>query len=205
MFTGIVERTGRVTSISQTTSSVCTLIVDPGTDFHRDHGDSIAVNGVCLSEIGNGGVGPLTFHVSPETLNKTSLSSIKPDGLVNLERAMRASDRLGGHIVTGHVDTRAEIVLIKPQQGFHELQIKIPLDFAKYVVAKGSIAIDGISLTINNVTDQNDGCILSFMIIPVTWQTTRLSQCREQDVVNIETDIVAKHLERLTQAWATRR
>ena len=194
-----------MTSISSMADSVCTLVVDPGPGFHRDHGDSVAVNGVCLSEVGEGGEGPLTFHVSPETLVKTSLSSIKPGRIVNLERAMRASDRLGGHIVTGHVDTCGEIVLIKPQNGFHELQIKIPLKYAKYVVQKGSIAIDGTSLTVNTVTDQQNGCLLSFMIIPVTWQTTRLSECRENDAVNIETDIVAKHLERLTDAWKSGR
>ena len=192
MFTGIVERTGRVTSISQPTSGICTLIIDPGSEFDRAHGDSVAVNGVCLSEVGTHGQGPLSFHVSPETLAKTSLSSVRPGSLVNLERAMRASDRLGGHIVTGHVDTRGEIVSIKPASGFHELQIKIPLDYAKYVVPKGSIAVDGISLTVNQVADQNDGCLISFMIIPVTWQTTRLSECHEKDHVNIETDIIAK-------------
>lgn len=204
MFTGIVERTGRVVSIGQVTTSTWTLVVDPGTEFHRDHGDSIAVNGVCLSEVGDGSESLMTFHVSPETLAKTSLGSMKPGHRVNLERAIRAHDRLGGHIVTGHVDTQGQITRIKPRDGFHEFEIKIPRDYAKYVVSKGSIAIDGISLTINHVIDEADGCLLTFMIIPVTWQTTRLAETSVQDHVNVETDILAKHLERLTTAWNTR-
>jgi riboflavin synthase len=201
MFTGIVERTGCVTSMPDVKSDVCTLVIDPGADFERSHGDSIAVNGVCLSEVGQDCEGLLTFHVSPETLNKTSLSFAKVGGLVNLERAVRASDRLGGHIVTGHVDTQGEITTIRAQQGFHHLEIKIPLAYAKYVVPKGSIAIDGISLTINDVSDREGGCFVSFMIIPITWQTTRLYTCHVSDAVNVETDLVAKHIERLLSGW----
>lgn len=202
MFTGLIERTGRVISLEKSEGAVVTLRVDPGLDFHREHGDSIAVNGICLSEVGPVNEGPLTFHVSPETLLRTSLNNLSPGSLVNLERSLRATDRLGGHIVTGHVDTCGVIRSIKPQSGFHEVAIMIPNEFSSYVVAKGSISIDGVSLTINSVSDEPDGCLLTFMIIPVTWQNTRFSQYRENDRVNIETDLIAKHVARLFKGHA---
>jgi riboflavin synthase len=205
MFTGLVERTGRVISLSKTHGDMLTLVIDPGKDFSRDHGDSIAVNGVCLSEVGDVSATNLSFHVSPETLARTSLSALTPGHLVNLERSLRPNDRLGGHFVLGHVDDRGVITGIKSENGFHILDIKISKDFAKYVVKKGSIAIDGVSLTINQVEDGHDDCLLTFTIVPVTWQTTRLSQCQVNDIVNIEVDMIAKHLERLTEAWNTKR
>lgn len=201
MFTGLVERTGRVISLSKTQGDLLTLVVDPGHNFSRDHGDSIAVNGVCLSEVGDGSDSHLHFHVSPETLARTSLAALKKESLVNLERSLRPNDRLGGHFVLGHVDDRGVITGLKNENDFHLLEIKISKDFAKYVVKKGSIAIDGISLTVNSVDDRPDGCFLTFTIVPVTWQTTRLSQSRIHDTVNIEVDMIAKHLERLTEAW----
>jgi len=201
MFTGLVERTGRVISLNKTQGELLTLVVDPGNNFSRDHGDSIAVNGVCLSEVGEASDTHLHFHVSPETLARTSLSALKTGSLVNLERSLRPNDRLGGHFVLGHVDDRGVITGLKKENDFHILEIKISKDFAKYVVKKGSIAIDGISLTINSVEDKHDGCWLSFTIVPVTWETTRLSQYRINDIVNIEVDMIAKHLERLTEAW----
>jgi riboflavin synthase len=143
----------------------------------------------------------LNFHVSPETIARTSLSALKTGSLVNLERSLRPNDRLGGHFVLGHVDDRGVITGLKDENDFHILEIKISNDFAKYVVKKGSIAIDGISLTINSVEDKPEGCFLTFTIVPVTWQTTRLSQSRINDIVNIEVDMIAKHLERLTAAW----
>lgn len=205
MFTGLVERTGRVISLSETHGDLLTLVVDPGKNFSRDHGDSIAVNGVCLSEVGDVGETNLSFHVSPETLARTSLSSLTIGSLVNLERSLRPNDRMGGHFVLGHVDDRGVITNLKTENGFHLLEIKISEEFAKYVVKKGSIAVDGISLTINSVEDNKDGCLLSFTIVPVTWQTTRLSQCRVNDIVNIEVDMIAKHLERLTEAWTSKK
>ncbi len=201
MFTGLVERTGRVVSLNKTNGDLLTLIVDPGHDFSRDHGDSIAVNGVCLSEVGDVTQANLCFHVSPETLARTSLAALKTGSIVNLERSLRPNDRLGGHFVLGHVDDRGVITGLKNENDFHLLEIKISKDFAKYVVKKGSIAIDGISLTVNSVDDRPDGCFLTFTIVPVTWQTTRLSQSRIHDIVNIEVDMIAKHLERLTEAW----
>lgn len=201
MFTGLVERTGLVTSVLDSKSDIWTLIVDPGKDFTREHGASIAINGVCLTEVGTATEGPLTFHVSHETLAKTSLGDIKPGSKVNLERAMRASDRLGGHIVLGHVDSTGTVKTIREESKFIYVEILIPESLARYVVSKGSIAVDGTSLTINSLQDTSEGCLLSFMLIPVTWSTTRFASLKINDKVNIEVDMIAKHLERLTLPW----
>ena len=201
MFTGLVERTGLVTSVLDSKSDSWTLVVDPGKDFAREHGASIAVNGVCLTEVGTSTEGPLTFHVSHETLAKTSLGDIKAGSKVNLERAMRASDRLGGHIVLGHVDSTGLIKTIRQESKFVYVEILVPESLSRYVVSKGSVAIDGTSLTVNNLQDTKDGCLLSFMLIPVTWSTTRFASLKINDKVNIEVDMIAKHLERLALPW----
>jgi riboflavin synthase len=201
MFTGLVERTGRVTTISGSHGDIWTLSVDPGPDFSRDHGASVAVNGVCLTEIGNSGEGLLTFQVSHETLAKTSLGDLVLGAPVNLERALRATDRLGGHIVLGHVDGTGLVDTIRHESNFVYLEILIPQPLAKYVVSKGSIAIDGTSLTINKLKDTASGCLLSFMLVPVTWSTTSLANLQLGASVNIEVDMIAKHLERLALPW----
>lgn len=201
MFTGLVERTGTVTKVTSGAGAIWTLVVDPGLDFLREHGASVAVNGVCLTEVGTSSEGPLTFHVSHETLSKTSLSEIKPGAPVNLERAMKATDRLGGHIVLGHVDGTGEIQTIRHEAQFVYVEILIPASLGKYVVSKGSIAIDGTSLTVNALKDIDEGCLLSFMLIPVTWTTTRFADLKINDKVNIEVDMIAKHLERLALPW----
>ena len=201
MFTGLVERTGLVTSVLDGKSTIWTLVVDPGKDFAREHGASIAINGVCLTEVGTALEGPLTFHVSHETLAKTSLGDIKTGSRVNLERAMRASDRLGGHIVLGHVDATGTVKTIREESNFVYVEILIPESLARYVVSKGSVAIDGTSLTINSLQDTSEGCLLSFMLIPVTWSTTRFASLKINDKVNIEVDMIAKHLERLALPW----
>lgn len=202
MFTGLVERTGVVTAVKSGENQIWTLVVDPGNNFERTHGASIAVNGVCLTEVKTATEGPLTFHVSDETLSKTSLGEIKAGSKVNLERAMRPTDRLGGHIVLGHVDGTGVVSLIRQDSNFIYLEIAIPRDLGRYVVSKGSIAIDGTSLTVNALNDSKDGvCLLSFMLIPVTWTTTRFADLKINDKVNIEVDMIAKHLERLALAW----
>lgn len=203
MFTGLVERTGTVTSILEPTNkeNVWTLVVDPGSDFSREFGASVAVNGACLTEIGNNSEGPLTFHVSPETLAKTSLGQLKVSDPVNLERAMRATDRLGGHIVLGHVDGTGEVTAIKEDEGFWFLELKISRDLGRYVVSKGSIAIDGVSLTVNAFRDSGSETYLNFMLIPITWKSTRFHRIFIGCRVNIEVDVIAKHVERLVTPW----
>ncbi len=204
MFTGLVERTGRVVVIKEPTlesSDVWTLQVNPGLDYSREHGASVAINGTCLTEIGQAREGVLTFHVSHETLAKTSLGDLKVGNIVNLERAMRPTDRLGGHIMLGHVDGTGEITLIKEETGFWLMTVVIPKTLAKYVVSKGSIAVDGVSLTVNGIQDAPQLSELSFMLIPVTWQTTRFHTLKAGSRVNIEVDVIAKHIERLVQPW----
>ena len=201
MFTGLVERTGRITAITSGDKGTWTLAVDPGLDFAREHGASIAVNGVCLTEIGQSLEGGLTFQVSHETLAKTSLGDLTKDSQVNLERAMRATDRLGGHIVLGHVDGTGVVKTIRQESNFVYLEVLIPEALAKYVVSKGSIAIDGTSLTINQLQDLAGGCLLSFMLVPVTWTTTAFAKLQINARVNIEVDMIAKHLDRLTLPW----
>jgi riboflavin synthase len=114
---------------------------------------------------------------------------------------MRATDRLGGHIVLGHVDSTGVVKTIREESKFVYVEVLIPESLARYVVSKGSIAIDGTSLTVNDLKDTNDGCLLSFMLIPVTWSTTRFASLKINDKVNIEVDMIAKHLERLTLPW----
>ena len=203
MFTGLVERTGIMLSASAGKDQVWTIVIDPGLDYFREHGASIAVNGTCLTEVGAGGEGPLTFHVSQETLDRTSLGSMKVADAVNLERAMRPTDRLGGHIVLGHVDGTGKVLEITKQEGFVLLTILIPRELARYVVIKGSLCVDGTSLTVNQITDHADHTQISFTLIPVTWTTTRFAQLKVGDRVNIEVDIIAKHLERLALPWNT--
>lgn len=181
--------------------AVWTLVVDPGLDYEREHGASVAVNGVCLTEVGKAHQGPLTFHVSHETLAKTSLEALKPGSRVNLERAMRPTDRLGGHIVLGHVDGTGDVRIIRKEENFYYVEVLIPKSLSPYVVSKGSIAIDGTSLTINALRDTELGTHLSFMLIPVTWETTRFADVKLNDKLNIEVDMIAKHLERLSLPW----
>jgi riboflavin synthase len=201
MFTGLVERTGRITAITSGDKGAWTLAVDPGLDFSRDHGSSVAVNGVCLTEIGHACEGGLTFQVSHETLSKTALGDLTEGSLVNLERALCATDRLGGHIVLGHVDGTGLVKTIRQESSFVYLEVLIPEAMAKYVVCKGSVAIDGTSLTINQLSDSESGCLLSFMLVPVTWATTAFAHLKINARVNVEVDMIAKHLERLSVPW----
>ena len=201
MFTGLVERTGTMVSATAGNDRVWTLVIDPGPDYFREHGASIAVNGTCLTEVGSGGQGPLTFHVSQETLNRTSLGSMKIKDAVNLERAMRPTDRLGGHIVLGHVDGTSKVASITKQEGFVVLKIDLPRELARYVVVKGSLCVDGVSLTVNDIKDHEHFTEISFTLIPVTWTTTRFENLKVGECVNIEVDMIAKHLERLALPW----
>lgn len=204
MFTGLVERTGRVVAMKQPANKdadVWTLVVDPGKDYEREHGASVAINGTCLTEVGKDKEGLLTFHVSHETLAKTSLGELSVGSLVNLERAMRPTDRLGGHIMLGHVDGTGTLTHIESKDGFWLVKLLIQKQLARYVVHKGSIAVDGVSLTVNDIHDRDNDSELSFMLIPVTWTTTAFHTAKVGTRVNIEADIIAKHIERLVKPW----
>lgn len=195
MFTGIVEELGRVAAIEPQTDAI-RLTIEGSlavSDAHR--GDSISVNGVCLTAIELEG-NTFTADVMRETLNRTALGSLNTGDPVNLERAMNAATRFGGHVVQGHVDGVGEIISREPSDNWEWVRIQIPVELSKYVVLKGSITIDGVSLTVNELSDDFVGVSL----IPETLRLTTLGSKRVGDKVNIEVDIMAKHIERLLEA-----
>lgn len=195
MFTGIIEELGTVKAITQQSDAVRLTIEGPivTSDVHR--GDSISVNGTCLTavEIENGS---FTADVMQETLKLTALGSLEVGSRVNLERAMNAATRFGGHMVLGHVDGVGAIISRKPSDNWEWVTIRIPENLMKYVVLKGSITIDGISLTVNEVTTDT----VSFSLIPETLRLTTLGTKQAGDLVNVEVDIMAKHIEKLIES-----
>ena len=195
MFSGIVAATGRIQSITLLEDGV-RLSVDTGALGLDDVaiGDSIANNGVCLTVVGMDGASA-QFDVSRETLNCTvGLDNSGQE--VNLEKALRADDRLGGHIVTGHVDGVGEVVKFEPVGESHELVIRAPHDLAGYIARKGSITVNGVSLTVNAVT----GTDFSINLIPHTVEVTTLKHLAAGSRVNLEIDIIARYVERML-AW----
>jgi len=195
MFTGLIEEVGRVLKIELKGSSA-KIIVAAG--FPADEvkiGDSIAVNGACLTVVEKGS-GAFTFDASPETIARTSFRNLKSGSPVNLERALRLSDRLAGHLVAGHVDCVAAISERREVSGNMLYVFRIPREFIKYVAEKGSVAIDGISLTVNAVALDT----ISVNIIPLTFARTTLAGKRVGDEVNIETDMLCKYIERLMKS-----
>lgn len=187
MFTGIIEEKGKVQGISKEQIAIECVVVLEGAKL----GDSIAVNGVCLTVIEITSRG-FTADVSPETFNVTSLGSLKTGDIVNLERAMSANGRFGGHIVSGHIDGKGKFLSCVKQGGFYELNIELTSELSKYVIRKGSIAIDGISLTIAGV----NGNYINVAVIPHTYENTNLKNLKNGDFVNIEVDMVAKYIEK---------
>ncbi len=192
MFTGIIEELGSVRSIEERGENarivINACVVTEGTN----HGDSIAVNGVCLTA--------LDIHddsfaadVSRETLLRSTLGTLKPGAPVNLERAVTPATRLGGHMVQGHVDARGQFVSIESHGESWTLRIAYPPEIARYLVFKGSVAVEGISLTIANLTED----YFDIAIIPKTWEVTNLSRLKPGDSVNLEVDVIGKYVERL--------
>lgn len=198
MFTGLIEDTGRIASLVRRGESGIITVETALPASEIAIGDSIAVNGACLT-VTEKRTGQLSFDVSPESLSRTTLGKIGNGSRVNLERAMKLGDRLGGHIVTGHIDCCGRLSRTELRSGNHQLQFTIPPEHGRYVVEKGSVAIDGISLTVNSVTRDS----FSVNIIPLTFASTTLNQLRVGDTVNIETDIIGKYIERLTSPWKT--
>ena len=195
MFTGIVEELGKVVAIEEQPDAKRITISGPlvTSDVHR--GDSISVSGACLTAVELGS-GPFTADVMHETLRLTSLGALSVGSPVNLERAMNAATRFGGHMVLGHVDGLGTIVSREPSENWEWVTIRIPEELMKYVVLKGSITIDGISLTVNDVTSDT----VSFSLIPETLRVTTLGQKQAGDPVNVEVDIMAKHIEKLIES-----
>lgn len=195
MFTGIVEELGRVAAIEPQPDAIRITIEGPLAVSDATRGDSISVNGVCLTAIELEGE-TFTADVMRETLNRTSLGSLNVGDPVNLERAMNAATRFGGHVVQGHVDGVGEIISREPSDNWEWVRVEIPVELSKYVVLKGSITIDGVSLTVNELSDTFVGVSL----IPETLRLTTLGSKRVGDKVNIEVDVMAKHIERLLEA-----
>ena len=192
MFTGLIEEVGRIAAPAPRVRIQCSTILSD-----LKEGDSVSVSGVCLTALD---IGPDGFSadLAPETLRRTSLGDRKVGDLVNLERSLRADARLGGHIVQGHVDGTAELLLLDELgDGNWWLQIRLPPELDRYVVFKGSISIDGTSLTVASLESN----ILGVTIIPHTFQNTALHTRRPGDRVNIEVDILAKYLEKLTHGY----
>jgi riboflavin synthase len=192
MFTGLIEGVGKVLKLEKSGPSARLTIAAGFPPDEVRIGDSIAVNGACLTVIEKGG-GTFTFDASPETISRTAFRNLKSGSPVNLERALRLSDRLDGHLVAGHVDCVAVVSERRELSGNIIFTFRMPREFCRYIAEKGSVAIDGISLTVNSVTDET----FSVNIIPLTAAKTTLAVRKVGDEVNIETDMLCKYLERL--------
>jgi riboflavin synthase len=193
MFTGIVEELGEVVAVEVRGDSCRLTVRGPVVTEDAEHGDSISVNGVCLTVVDNED-GAFTADVMAETLRVTSLRGAVPGTRVNLERAVRLQDRLGGHLVQGHVDATAE-VLVTPLEHWTVVRVGLPRDLARYVVHKGSITVDGVSLTVSAVGED----WFEVSLIPTTLALTTLGARAVGDPVNLEVDITAKYVEKLLQ------
>jgi riboflavin synthase len=202
VFTGIVEELGEVVALDPAGDSARLIVRGPGVTADASRGDSIAVNGVCLTVTDLTG-GAFTADVIGETLKHSALGSLAPGQSVNLERALRADGRLGGHIVQGHVDGTATIVSRQPGADWEVVRISVPPELARYVVYKGSVAVDGISLTVSGLSDTAAGPAstaepwFEVSLIPETLQRTTLGFKQPGAAVNIEVDLIAKYVERL--------
>lgn len=194
MFTGLVAEVGRVTAITRGESSSVLTIYAPKLTPELSIGDSISVNGTCLTATSLT-TDSFTADVMVQTLSLTSLGKLDVSSLVNLELAAQMDMRMGGHIVQGHVDGIASVISRTPGEKWERFVIEVPEDLTKYIVNQGSICVDGISLTVGEISDANNQVTL--WLIPETLAKTNLSSKAIGDIVNIEVDILAKYVERL--------
>ena len=192
MFTGIVEELGEVIAVEPLDDAMRFEIAGPTVTADAGLGDSIAVNGVCLT-VSALGAGSFTADVMRETLVRSSLATVSVGDRVNLERPVTLSTRLGGHLVQGHVDGVGTVVSREPSDHWEVVRISLPADLARYVVEKGSITVDGVSLTVVDVRDDS----FSVSLIPTTLAMTTLGLRQPGDAVNLEVDVLAKYVERL--------
>jgi len=192
VFTGLIEEVGKVKNIVRKSSGLRLTIETK--EIHRETkvGDSVSVNGACLTVEETSG-NELVFFVSGETLKRTNLKLLRVNDWVNLERALRLGDRIGGHLVQGHVDATTKILRIRKTGEEFVFSFQTPKDFHRFMVEKGSVAIDGISLTITNVTQTT----FSVTVVPHTFENTNLKFRKVGDTVNVEFDLIGKYLEKL--------
>lgn len=198
MFTGIVEELGTIVARDDLSDSARITVAGPLVTSDAGHGDSIAVNGVCLTVV-EFGEGRFTVDVMAETLNRSSLGALEAGSRVNLERAMAAGGRFGGHIVQGHVDGVGTVVSVSPSDNWTVVRIALPDELSRYVVEKGSITVDGVSLTVSAVgrDEAGTGDWFEISLIPTTLAETNLGITEPGRVVNLEVDVIAKYVERL--------
>ena len=192
MFTGIIEELGTVESREANEGGAKIVISAATVTADAKDGDSIAVNGVCLTAL-NVTPDSFTADLSQETLDRSTLGNLLAGSRVNLERAVTPSTRLGGHIVQGHVDARGEFVSASKHGDFWTVTIRYPSEISRFLVPKGSVAVEGISLTIANLADDQ----FDIAVIPKTWELTNLSTLKPGDSVNLEVDVIAKYVERM--------
>ncbi|MFW0784954.1 riboflavin synthase [Gordonia sp. CPCC 206044] len=205
MFTGIVEELGTIVRRDDLSDAARITVRGPLVTSDAKFGDSIAVNGVCLTVVEQG-TDEFTVDVMAETLRRSSLADLGAGSPVNLERAMAAGGRFGGHIVQGHVDGVGRVVSVSPSEHWTVVRIAIPASLARYIVEKGSITVDGVSLTVAAVddgSDENDGWF-EISLIPTTLQETNLGTAAVGAPVNLEVDVIAKYVERLHPALRDR-
>jgi riboflavin synthase len=198
MFTGLIEEVGSVLWIRATERGTQLQLAAKriAEDIHK--GDSISVNGCCLTVTSHRGE-QITFDLLDETLDRTNLRTLRRDSFVNLERALSANDRLGGHFVQGHIDCAARVLAFEANGADHRLEVELPSDFAHYVAYKGSVAINGISLTVAELLPQS----FAVWVIPHTKRHTNLNAIEVGDQVNIEFDLLAKYVERMLPRLAS--
>ena len=197
MFTGLIEEVGVVLTLRATDRGMELQIIAPHMEQRIEPGDSVAVNGCCLTVTTRRG-DQLTFDLLEETFERTNLKAVRPNSRVNLERALAADGRLGGHFVQGHVDCAGRILALEQKGADQRLEIELPSEFAHYVAFKGSVAVNGISLTIAEVLPSS----FAVWIIPHTRAHTNLDVARCGDLVNLEFDLIAKYVERMLQRQA---
>jgi riboflavin synthase len=198
MFTGLIESVGKVQSLKRQGDSGQLRIISSLVDGDLQLGESIAVNGACLT-VTAWDQSSFSVDISPETMNCTTLGMLRPNQQVNLERALCLADRLGGHLVSGHIDCIATVRRRYQDQNAIRFEFAVPQEVMRYLVVKGSVAVDGISLTVNRV--EHD--MFSVAVVPHSVEKTTLKLCREGSQVNIETDLLGRYVERLLQGQKT--
>jgi riboflavin synthase len=203
MFTGIIEERGTITRIDRSDDAARVTVRGPLAVEGAKHGDSISVSGVCLTIVDFDDAS-FTADVMAQTLAMSTLDGAAPGLAVNLERAARVGDRIGGHIVQGHIDGTAQVLEIRPGEAWRVIRFSLDAAHAPLVVDKGSIAVDGVSLTVSAVGDEPDGSWFEVSLIPETLTATTLGERAVGDRVNIETDILARQVERMLRFDAHR-
>lgn len=196
MFTGLVEQLGKVLSAEDRRGQRKVQVKTSWTDLQL--GESIAVNGVCLTVADATPKGEASFFISEESLERSNLGALAEGSRVNLERAMTMNSRMGGHWVQGHVDAKGMILSMTEGHDHHKMTVALDNRYGRYCVEKGSITINGVSLTINSLVEtKQKEFMVTFLLVPHTWKHTNLSELKSGDAVNVEVDILAKYIEKL--------